>query len=113
MYFAYPGTRTSVDCGSSGQSLELGTKTVLYKSSLKFLDDVGFVSSSLRDTIDNYCLMIAEEDGEVDDDFPALDNKEAISKFGFSTLALVEKEPVLPDDDSKLSGKDETIIVNM
>lgn len=67
----------------------------------------------LRDTIDNYCLMIAEEDGEVDDDFPALDNKEAISKFGFSTLALVEKEPVLPDDDSKLSGKDETIIVNI
>ena len=52
--------------------------------------------------------MIAEEDGEVDTDFPALDSKEAISKFGFSTLALVEKEipkPVVeqPTKEGKLS----------
>ena len=51
--------------------------------------------------------MIAEEDGEVDTDFPALDSKEAISKFGFSTLALVEKEipkPVVeqPTKEGKL-----------
>ncbi|XP_071821013.1 target of rapamycin complex 2 subunit MAPKAP1-like isoform X1 [Apostichopus japonicus] len=67
----------------------------------------------LRDSIDNYCLMIAEEEGEVDDDFPALDCKEAISKFGFSTLALVEKASVLPDKESQESGKDEAIIVNI
>lgn len=41
---------------------------------------------------DYYTLHIAEDDGEPDLDFPALDNKEVISKFGFTTLALVEKE---------------------
>lgn len=66
-----------------------------------------------RDNIDHYCLMIAEEDGEVDEDFPALDNKEAISKFGFNTLSLVEKEPVIPTPENSSSGKEETIIVNM
>lgn len=38
-----------------------------------------------------YCLHIAEDDGEVDTDFPPLDSNEPIHKFGFSTLALVEK----------------------
>lgn len=67
----------------------------------------------LRDNIDHYCLMIAEEDGEVDEDFPALDNKEAISKFGFQTLSLVEKEPVIPIQENSSSGKEETIIVSI
>lgn len=39
-----------------------------------------------------YCLHIAEDDGEVDTDFPSLDNREPVSKFGFSKLALVEKD---------------------
>ncbi|KAF3848702.1 hypothetical protein F7725_015199 [Dissostichus mawsoni] len=33
----------------------------------------------------------ARDDGEVDTDFPPLDSNEPIHKFGFSTLALVEK----------------------
>ncbi|XP_038638126.1 target of rapamycin complex 2 subunit MAPKAP1 isoform X4 [Scyliorhinus canicula] len=45
----------------------------------------------LNENVDVYCLHIAEDDGEVDGDFPPLDSNEPIHKFGFSTLALVEK----------------------
>ncbi len=48
-----------------------------------------------RETVETYSLHIAEDDGEVDTDFPALDRREPISKFGFAKLALVESdEPV-------------------
>ncbi|XP_077986303.1 target of rapamycin complex 2 subunit MAPKAP1-like [Glandiceps talaboti] len=53
---------------------------------------------ALKENVDGYSLHIAEDDGEVDTDFPALDNREVISKFGFQTLALVEFErPAEPD----------------
>ena len=42
--------------------------------------------------VDAYALHIAEDDGQVDVDFPALDNREPISKFGFAKLALVQRE---------------------
>ncbi|XP_071773656.1 target of rapamycin complex 2 subunit MAPKAP1 isoform X2 [Centroberyx gerrardi] len=45
----------------------------------------------LNENVTAYCLHIAEDDGEVDTDFPPLDSNEPIHKFGFSTLALVEK----------------------
>ncbi|ROL53774.1 Target of rapamycin complex 2 subunit MAPKAP1 [Anabarilius grahami] len=45
----------------------------------------------LIENVNTYCLHIAEDDGEVDTDFPPLDSNEPIHKFGFSTLALVEK----------------------
>ncbi|XP_075885498.1 target of rapamycin complex 2 subunit MAPKAP1 isoform X3 [Nelusetta ayraudi] len=45
----------------------------------------------LSENVNAYCLHIAEDDGEVDTDFPPLDSGEPIHKFGFSTLALVEK----------------------
>ncbi|XP_071482697.1 target of rapamycin complex 2 subunit MAPKAP1-like, partial [Diadema antillarum] len=64
----------------------------------------------LKENVENYCLMIAEEDGEVDMDFPALDSKEAISKFGFNTLALVEKD--VPQDEGK-GGAGDSIIVTI
>lgn len=35
-------------------------------------------------------MYIAEDDGEVDWDFPCLDPTEVISKFEFATLGLVE-----------------------
>ncbi|KAG5864466.1 hypothetical protein JTB14_028205 [Gonioctena quinquepunctata] len=38
----------------------------------------------------HYGLYITEEDGEVDRDFPCLDSKEPVSKFGFTCLGLVE-----------------------
>ncbi|XP_066147220.1 stress-activated map kinase-interacting protein 1 [Euwallacea fornicatus] len=44
----------------------------------------------------NYGLYITEEDGEVDRDFPNLEPKECIAKFGFSCLGLVEhKQPLV------------------
>lgn len=45
----------------------------------------------LKENVEYYSLHIAEDDGEVDLDFPHLDPKELISKFGFTVLALVEK----------------------
>uniref|UniRef100_A0A671QWY7 Target of rapamycin complex 2 subunit MAPKAP1 n=1 Tax=Sinocyclocheilus anshuiensis TaxID=1608454 RepID=A0A671QWY7_9TELE len=45
----------------------------------------------LTENVNTYFLHIAEDDGEVDTDFPPLDSNEPIHKFGFSTLALVEK----------------------
>lgn len=40
--------------------------------------------------VTQYGLYITEEDGEVDRDFPCLDPREPISKFGFICLGLVE-----------------------
>ncbi|XP_065829735.1 target of rapamycin complex 2 subunit MAPKAP1-like isoform X2 [Oscarella lobularis] len=45
----------------------------------------------LEDDLSSYALHIAEEDGEIDPDFPALDVNESISKFGFPCLGLVQK----------------------
>jgi hypothetical protein len=42
-----------------------------------------------HDTVDAYKLLFAEEDGEYDYDFPALEKTEVISKFHFNSLALV------------------------
>lgn len=46
----------------------------------------------LKPNVSNYCLRIAEENGEVDPDFPSLNSKELVAKFGFPVLALVEKD---------------------
>lgn len=44
--------------------------------------------------VTNYGLCIAEEDGEVDHDFPCLDPKEPVTKFKLYCLALVEHKNV-------------------
>ncbi|XP_027049093.1 target of rapamycin complex 2 subunit MAPKAP1-like [Pocillopora damicornis] len=51
----------------------------------------------LKNDVKSFCLHMAEDDGEVDTDFPALENKEPITKFFFNCLALVQvtKEYVL------------------
>ncbi|KAG1654955.1 Target of rapamycin complex 2 subunit MAPKAP1 [Nymphon striatum] len=54
----------------------------------------------LKERINCYSLHIAEDDGEVDWDFPCLDPKDTISKFGFSVLALVEKKNTVVEDNS-------------
>lgn len=46
----------------------------------------------LKSNANSYCLRIAEETGEVDEDFPSLESKEPVAKFDFPVLALVEKE---------------------
>lgn len=64
---------------------------VLYKYTLE-----GRLPRAQQD-VKFYSLYIAEEDGEVDMDFPTLDEKDLITKFGFQYLAVVEKHaPVKP-----------------
>ncbi|GIY32823.1 target of rapamycin complex 2 subunit MAPKAP1 [Caerostris darwini] len=46
----------------------------------------------LKPSVSNYCLKIAEETGEIDEDFPSLDANEFVGKFGFPFLALIERE---------------------
>ncbi|GFS49915.1 target of rapamycin complex 2 subunit MAPKAP1, partial [Trichonephila inaurata madagascariensis] len=50
----------------------------------------------LKPSVSNYCLKIAEETGEVDEDFPNLDANEYVGKFGFPFLALIERETKNP-----------------
>lgn len=40
-------------------------------------------------SVENYALFIAEDDGSPDADFPCLEPKEVVGKFGFTSLALV------------------------
>lgn len=49
-------------------------------------------SPKLRPNVSHYCLRIAEESGEIDEDFPSLDPREPVSKFEFPFLALAEAE---------------------
>ncbi|VEN35508.1 unnamed protein product [Callosobruchus maculatus] len=56
---------------------------------LKFGSTQEASSINLKSVL-QYGLYITEEDGEVDRDFPCLDAKEPVSKFGFTTLGLVE-----------------------
>ncbi|XP_035776659.1 stress-activated map kinase-interacting protein 1-like [Anopheles albimanus] len=50
-------------------------------------------------SVSHYALYMAEEDGEVDTDFPALDMNEPCSKFRFTHLALAERR--LPSNTSQ------------
>jgi hypothetical protein len=45
----------------------------------------------LETDIAAYTLNMVEDDGEVDTDFPPLDSREPVNKFGFNKLALVAK----------------------
>ncbi|KJE89398.1 hypothetical protein CAOG_00876 [Capsaspora owczarzaki ATCC 30864] len=44
----------------------------------------------LAGNMDSYCLRMVEDDGTPDMDFPALDRKQPIQKFGFDQLAFCE-----------------------
>ncbi|XP_025114172.1 target of rapamycin complex 2 subunit MAPKAP1-like isoform X2 [Pomacea canaliculata] len=79
--------------------------TVVVMSSAKVQDLIGLIcwqytcegrEPKLEKNVTKYCLHIAEDDGEVDADFPSLDNREPVSKFGFTKLALVENKPSTP-----------------
>ncbi|XP_069697970.1 target of rapamycin complex 2 subunit MAPKAP1 isoform X2 [Periplaneta americana] len=63
----------------------------------------------LKDSVDNYGLYIAEDDGEVDWDFPCLDPRETVGKFGFNFLALVERQR--KDEDSKSIEREESEVI--
>ncbi|XP_030631308.1 target of rapamycin complex 2 subunit MAPKAP1 isoform X3 [Chanos chanos] len=83
----------------SGQE-KLHPMTVVTMANARVHDLIGLIcwqytsegrEPKLNENVNAYCLHIAEDDGEVDTDFPPLDSSEPIHKFGFSTLALVEK----------------------
>ncbi|XP_077869840.1 target of rapamycin complex 2 subunit MAPKAP1-like, partial [Saccoglossus kowalevskii] len=77
------------------------TKHVQWKERpVPFTGKLKWLKTSSQKDVDRYSLHIAEDDGEVDSDFPALDNREVISKFGFHTLAFVEA-PTPPEPDKK------------
>jgi len=46
--------------------------------------------------VENYSLYMCEDNGDVDADFPPLEPGELFSKYGFSTLALVENSQEIP-----------------
>eukprot|EP00800_Vazella_pourtalesii_P014307 TRINITY_DN3618_c0_g1_i1.p1 TRINITY_DN3618_c0_g1~~TRINITY_DN3618_c0_g1_i1.p1 ORF type:complete len:483 (-),score=-0.07 TRINITY_DN3618_c0_g1_i1:56-1504(-) len=46
----------------------------------------------LSDPVDNFMIYIADENGEIDRDFPALDRSDYLKKFRFSHLGLVRVE---------------------
>lgn len=48
--------------------------------------------------VENYALYIAEDDGSPDADFPCLEPKEAVGKFGFTSLALVRASNLQKDN---------------
>ena len=61
-----------------------------------------FLFNISSENLEAYCLHIAEDDGEVDMDFPALDTREPFVKFGFAKLALVEKDLPPPSPKSSI-----------
>ena len=74
---------------------------VLVVSGAKVQDLIGLIcwhytnegrKPPLDPSVARYSLRISEENGDVDPDFPSLNAKEPVAKFGFPFLALVEKE---------------------
>eukprot|EP00102_Acyrthosiphon_pisum_P021788 XP_016658998.1 PREDICTED: target of rapamycin complex 2 subunit MAPKAP1 isoform X4 [Acyrthosiphon pisum] len=53
---------------------------------------IEYPDCTLKDSVDCYALYIAEDDGEIDFDFPCLDSRETVAKFGFGFLAIVERD---------------------
>ncbi|KAJ8890137.1 hypothetical protein PR048_009644 [Dryococelus australis] len=59
----------------------------------------------LKQGVEHYGLYIAEDDGEVDWDFPCLEARETVAKFGFGFLALVERtEKILQKERTEERG---------
>lgn len=63
--------------------------------------------------VTDYSLCMAEDDGSVDWDFPPLDDRDSIGKFGFTLLALVpsEKLKFQIDIDSAICETVDTVTV--
>lgn len=79
---------------------KIETIDIIINSAARVYDLIGLIcwqytneghEKKLMNDVDHYCLRIAEDNGEVDADFPSLNDKEPLSKFGFPTLALTEK----------------------
>ncbi|KAJ9123570.1 hypothetical protein QFC24_003785 [Naganishia onofrii] len=51
------------------------------------------VNPAIWTTTAGWALRIVEDDGEVDEDFPALDRESSVAKFAFGGFAVVEANP--------------------
>lgn len=58
-------------------------------------------------------MYIAEDDGEVDWDFPSFEVSEFIAKFGFSYLALIEKETPTSKKKTEVTFDSPTVLKPM
>uniref|UniRef100_H2YZ13 Target of rapamycin complex 2 subunit MAPKAP1 n=1 Tax=Ciona savignyi TaxID=51511 RepID=H2YZ13_CIOSA len=88
-------------------------KVVILLSGAKVIDLIGlscwqyftekYSPPLKRSDVQGFTLNIAEDDGEVDYGFPALENNEPVVKFSFPTLALIEKHAMISsgEDDGK------------
>jgi target of rapamycin complex 2 subunit MAPKAP1 len=59
----------------------------------------------------HFFLLIAETDGTIELDFPPLDRREPISKFGFTTLGLIEIANKNGTETTKSKGPDDRRVV--
>lgn len=50
----------------------------------------------LKADVDAYCLRIAEESGEIDNDFPPINKSDNLAKFGFPFLGFQEQHSTPP-----------------
>lgn len=57
-------------------------------------------------------LRIVEEDGEPDDDFPALDRTRAISAYSFDEFALVEATPAQVKENEKVTPNSKKPVID-
>lgn len=62
--------------------------------------------------VSNYALFIAEDDGSPDSDFPCLEPRETVGKFGFTTLALVRTSNVVKEQSNKEAESNEAALAN-
>jgi len=65
----------------------------------------------VQNDVKSYSLHISEEDGELDLDFPALDDKELMWKFGFSQVAVVEKHKATKQPVVSKTSVEVTILI--
>ena len=49
-----------------------------------------------------WSIRIVEDDGEIDDDFPALDRSRKIGKYAFDQFALINLKPIEGNQEEKL-----------
>lgn len=59
--------------------------------------------------VEQFSLFIAEDDGSPDADFPCLEPKEVVGKFGFTSLALVKVERPVKQTKKEEEEREKTI----
>ena len=81
-------------------SREAKVKDVIGLTCLKYFHQEP--SQRLEPPVHNYSLHMCEDDGTVDWDFPSLDLKEPFTKYGFTQLALVRRDPSQEETEERI-----------